>query len=61
MLTESPLPDLICRQGKHREQFDHYLDDDIGHYRSGRDCRIDLQALEEIAQALEQIEKGLVA
>ena len=60
MLTKSPLLDLICREGKHREQLDHNLDDNIGHYRSGRDRRIDLQALEEIPQALEQVEKGVV-
>ena len=60
MLTEPPLPDLICREGEHREQFDHYLDDNIGHYRSRRDRRINLQAFEEIPQALEQIEKGVV-
>ena len=60
MLTEPPLLDLICCEGEHREQFDHYLDDNIGHYRSRRDRRIDLQALEEIPQALEQIEKGVV-
>jgi hypothetical protein len=61
VLTEPPLLDLICRQGKHREQFNHYLDDNIGHYLSGWDRRVDLQALEEIAQTLEQIEKGVVA
>jgi hypothetical protein len=61
VLTEPPLLDLICREGEHREQLDHYLDDNIGHHRSGRDRRIDLQALEEIPQALEQVEKGVVA
>jgi hypothetical protein len=61
VLTEPPLLNLICRQGKHREQFDHYLDDNIGHYRGGRNRRIDLQALEEIPQAFEQIEKGVIA
>ena len=60
MLTEPPLLDLICREGEHREQLDHYLDDNIGRHRSVRDRRIDLQALKEIPQALEQVEKGVV-
>ena len=55
-LTQPPQLYLFCRQGKHREQLDHYLDDDIRHYWSGRDRRIDLQTLEEIPQALEEVE-----
>ena len=44
-LTESPLLDLLCGQGKHRKHFDHYLDNDIDHDRGGRDRRIDFEAL----------------
>ena len=58
VLTEPPLINLFRCQGKHRE--DGYLDEDIGHYRSGRDRRIDLQTLEEIPQALKEIKKGIV-
>jgi hypothetical protein len=58
--TEPPLFDLFGREGKHRQQLNHYLDDDICHYRSGGDCRIDLETLEEIAQALEKIEQRVV-
>jgi hypothetical protein len=61
VLTESPLPDLICRQGEHREQFNHDLDDNIRHYRGERYRRVDLHALEEITQALKQVEKGVIA
>jgi hypothetical protein len=55
-LTEPPLFDLFGREGKHREQFNHYLDDDICHHWGGRDRRIDLETFEEICQALEEIE-----
>jgi hypothetical protein len=58
--TEPPLSNLFGREGKYREQFNHYLDDDICHYRSGWHCRIDLETLEEIAQALEKIEQRIV-
>jgi hypothetical protein len=54
-LTEPTLLDLLCRQGKHRKYFNHYFDNDIRHYRSRWDRRIDLQALQEIPQALEEI------
>jgi len=61
VLTEPPLFDLLRSQGKHRKQFDRYFYDDLRHYRSGRNRRIDLQALEELPQALEKLEKCIVA
>ena len=60
VLTEPTLLDLFRGQGKHREQFNHNFDDDIRYYRSGRDPRIDLQALQEIPQALEEVEQCIV-
>ena len=60
-LTESALLNLLGRQGKHRKYFDHYLQYDIGHYRSERHHRIDLEASEEVRQALEEVEEGIVA
>ena len=59
-LTEPPLRDLFGRQGKYREQFSHYLDNDICHNWCGRHCRIDLETFQEIRQALEKIEQGIV-
>jgi hypothetical protein len=44
-LTESPLLDLLCSQSKHRKHFDHDLDDDIDHYRGGRDRHMDLETV----------------
>ena len=61
VLTEPPLTNLLRRQGKHRQQFNHYLDYDISQHRSGRDHRIDLETLEEIAQTLEEIQEGIIA
>ena len=55
-LTKPPLLDLLCRQGKNREQFNHYLNDDIGYYRSRWDRRINFQTLKKISQAIKEIE-----
>jgi hypothetical protein len=60
-LTEPAFLNLFGRQGKHREYFHHYFHDDIGHYRSGRDHRIDLQTFEEAPQALKEVEERIVA
>ena len=60
-LTESPLFDLFGRQGKNRKELDHYFDNDVDQHRSGWNHRIYLQTLEEIPQALEQLEKRIVA
>ena len=60
LLTEPTLLNLFRGQGKHREQFNDYFDDDIRHYRSRRDRRIDLQTLQEIPQALEKVEQRIV-
>jgi hypothetical protein len=60
LLTESTLLNLFRGQGKHREQFNQYFDNDIRHYRSRRDRRIDLQTLQKISQALEKVEQGIV-
>ena len=54
-LTEPPLLDFFCSQGKHQKQLNHYFDDDIRHNRSRRDCRINLQTLEKIPQGLKEI------
>jgi hypothetical protein len=60
-LTEPPLFDLFGRQGKHRKKLNHYFDNDLDQHRSRRNHRIDLQTLQEIPQALEQLEKRIVA
>jgi hypothetical protein len=60
-LTEPAVLDLFGRQGEHRKYFDHDLHDYIGHYRRGRDHRIDLETSEEAPQALKEAEEGIVA
>ena len=60
VLTEPTLLNLLRGQGKHRKQFNHYFDDDIRHYRSGRDHRVNLQTLQEVPQALEKVEQRIV-
>ena len=60
VLTEPTPLDLFRGQGKHRKQFNDYLDNNIRHYRSRRDRRIDLQTLQEIPEAPEEIEQGVI-
>ena len=60
-LLNRPSLDLLRCQGKHRKQFNHYFYDDLHHHGSGGSRHIDLQTLKEVAQALEQFEKGIVA
>jgi hypothetical protein len=59
-LTETSLFNLFRRQSKHRKQLDHYLDNYLRQYRSGRNRRINLQTLEEVPQTLEQLEKSII-
>ncbi len=54
-LTESLLSNLLGRQGKHREQFGHYLHDNIRHNRSEIHLRVNVQTLDETPQVLEEI------
>ena len=60
-LTEPAFVNLLGRQGKNRKYFDHYLQDDIRHYRSERDHRKNLQTSEEVRQALKEVEESVVA
>ena len=59
-LTKSPLLDMLCREGEHQKDFDHDLDNDIGHRRSGWDCHIYLKTLEETSQALKKFQESVV-
>ena len=59
-LTEPSLFNLLRRQSEHRKQLNHYLDNYLRQYRSGRNRRIYLQTLEEVLQTLEQLEEGII-
>ena len=59
-LTEfSPLH-LLFRQRECGEQLHEYLDKDLIHAFCGRDLGIDVEAIEEVANRLEQIGQGNV-
>ncbi len=60
-LTESSSIDLYLRQGKYRNQLDHYLRDYIRHQRVQRDLGIDMETFEEVADAFKEFEKGVIA
>ena len=49
--TESPLVDLFSRKGKHRDQFDHYLDQHLSHCVGRRNLRINLDSSEKVLNA----------
>jgi len=61
MLTESSLVDLICRQSKHGQHFDHDFDYHLSHRRCGSSLRVDLESACEVFNALENVDKGIVA
>ena len=60
-LTQSSLVDLFRRQGKHDQQFDHDFDHHLCHRGCGSDLGIDLESTREVFNALEDVDKGVVA
>jgi len=60
-LTQSPLVDLFCRQSKHDQQFDHDFDHHLCHRWCGSDLGIDLESTRKVFNALEDVDKGVVA
>ena len=52
--------DLFGGQGEHLEYFGHDLDYHICHKRGWRDVDIYFEAFQEIAQVIEEIEKGVI-
>ena len=61
LLTESSSTDLLLRQGKNRNQFDHYLRDYILHQRVQGDPGINMETFEEVPDALKELKEGVVA
>jgi hypothetical protein len=59
-LTKFSLFCLFGRQRECREQFHEYLDNHLIHGFCGRDLGIDLEAIEEMSNRLEQIGQGTV-
>ena len=61
LLTESSSIDLFLRQGKYRNQLDHYLRNNIRHQRVKRDLGINMETLEEVPNALKEFKEGVIA
>ncbi len=61
LLTESSSVDLFLRQGKYRNQLDHYLRDYIRHQWVQGDLGIDMETFEEVASALKEFKEGVIA
>ena len=61
LLTESSSADLFLRDGKYQNQLDHDFRDNIRHKRVQRDLGIDMETFEEVSEAFEEFEEGVVA
>ena len=60
-LTEPLLSNLLRRQGKHREYLKHYLHNDVRHYRSEIDLRVNVQTLDKTPQVLKEVRESIIA
>jgi hypothetical protein len=58
--TESSPFYLLRGEGKHREQLHHDLNDDICHHFRGWNVDIDVEAFQEVAQAFEEVDEGII-
>jgi hypothetical protein len=54
--TESSLVELFSRKSEHRDYFDHYFDDHLGHRGSRRNLCIYPESSEEVLDALKNID-----
>ena len=61
LLTESSSADLFLRDGKYQNQLDHDFRDNIRHQRVQRDLGIDMETFEEVSEAFEEFEEGVIA
>ena len=60
-LTESSSVNLFFRQAEYGDQLDHYPRDYISHQRVQRDLGINMETFEEVADALKELEEGVIA
>jgi hypothetical protein len=61
LLTESSSADLFLRDGKYRNQLDHDFRDNIRHQRVQGDPGINMETFEEVSEAFEEFEEGVIA
>jgi hypothetical protein len=60
-LTQFSLVDSFGREGKHGQQFDHYIDNCLCHRGSGQHLRINLESACEVFDAFKDVDEGIVA
>ena len=60
-LTQSSLRDLLGCQGKGKQKFCQYLDQNVGQGRRGRDPDISTKSAEEVLEVLENDDECVVA
>jgi hypothetical protein len=60
-LTKSSLLDLLGRKSEGREQFDHYLHQNVCQGRRRREPGVDTESAEEVLKGREQIDECIVA
>jgi hypothetical protein len=61
LLTESSSADLFLRNGEYRNQLNHYFRDNIRHQRVQGDLGINMKTFEEVSEAFEEFEEGVIA
>ena len=59
--TQSSLFHLFRRKCQYTQQFDQYFNHCLNQCRSGLDLRIDLESPQEVFDALEDVNEGIVA
>jgi hypothetical protein len=60
-LTESSGVHLLCRESEDRQNLSHYLNENFGYCRCGRDLSVDLEASEEVFDTFKKIDQGIIA
>jgi hypothetical protein len=60
-LTQISLVDSFGREGKHSQQFYHYIDNRLRHRRSGQHLRMNLESACEVFDAFKDVDEGIVA
>ena len=59
-LTWVSLPNLLRGQPERGEKFHQYLDKEFSHSDCGSDHRVDIEAIQQMFDGLEQLDKGII-
>jgi hypothetical protein len=60
-LTQFPLVNLFGSESKHTQQLDHNFDYHLGHGRGGSDLRVYFEPTQEVFDACEYVDEGIIA